>query len=126
LAAGASTTITLSIDANAESLAAGNYSDTGFFANTTTGNGDTTRAVALTVWQGPRLTLVPALEPAGWLIQVFGEPGQTITIQACADMTSWTAIHTAVLGSSGSVEYLDTDPGPDFPRFYRVEVELPQ
>ncbi|MDD2766025.1 MAG: trypsin-like peptidase domain-containing protein, partial [Opitutaceae bacterium] len=49
LAAGASTTVTVSINSNANSLAVGSYSDTVTFTNTTNHQGDTTRAVSLTV-----------------------------------------------------------------------------
>jgi hypothetical protein len=125
LPAGALTTVTVSINANADSLIAGSYSNIVSFLNSTTGNGNTTRAVALTVWQGPLLSLRHSLDPSGWLIQVFGEPGQVITIQACVDMTTWATIHTASLGPSGSVEYLDGDPTPEIPRFYRAVVEPP-
>jgi hypothetical protein len=49
LAAGASTSVAVSLNGNANSLEAGGYSDTVIFANTTTGNGNTTRGVRLTV-----------------------------------------------------------------------------
>jgi uncharacterized repeat protein (TIGR02543 family) len=49
LAAGASTTVTVSIGSGATSLAAGVYDDTVTFTNTTNGNGNTTRAVSLTI-----------------------------------------------------------------------------
>lgn len=49
LAAGASTTVTASINANANALNAGSYSDTVTFTNTTNSSGNTTRAVSLTV-----------------------------------------------------------------------------
>lgn len=44
-----SATVTVSINANANSLDPGSYSDTVMFTNTTNGNGDTERIVALTV-----------------------------------------------------------------------------
>jgi len=49
LAAGGSTNITATINANANSLAAGGYSDTIGFTNTTNGAGNTTRAVTLNI-----------------------------------------------------------------------------
>ncbi|MBN1491134.1 MAG: PKD domain-containing protein [Phycisphaerae bacterium] len=49
LAAGASTTVTVSINSGANSLAAGSHNDTVTFTNTTNGSGNTTRTVALTV-----------------------------------------------------------------------------
>ena len=54
LAAGANTTVTVSINGSANTLNVGSYSDTVTFTNTTNGNGDTTRGVALTVNPGVR------------------------------------------------------------------------
>jgi hypothetical protein len=49
LAAGDSTTVTVSLNSAADSLAAGSYNDTVSFVNTTTGNGNTSRSVSLLV-----------------------------------------------------------------------------
>jgi hypothetical protein len=49
LAPGSSTNVIASINANANSLSAGSYSDTVSFANTTNGAGNTTRSVNLSV-----------------------------------------------------------------------------
>ena len=50
LAANASTTVTVSINSNANSLTPGSYGDTVSFTNTTNGNGNNTRSVNLTVY----------------------------------------------------------------------------
>src|ERR1043166_2638294 len=49
LAPSSNTIVTVSINSNANSLSAGNYSDTVGFPNTTTGSGNTTRSVNLNV-----------------------------------------------------------------------------
>ncbi len=49
LAAGASTTVTVSINSNANNLGAGTYTGTVNFLNTSTGLGDTSRSVTLTI-----------------------------------------------------------------------------
>jgi hypothetical protein len=77
------------------------------------------------VWPAPRLALKPAQDAPGWLIQVFGEPGQVVTIQSCGDIASWTAIYTTSLGPDGTVEYLDSNPTPGISWFYRALVEMP-
>jgi hypothetical protein len=52
LVAGATVTVTASVNATANSLVAGNYSDTVTFTNATNGNGSTSRSIALTVTAG--------------------------------------------------------------------------
>src|SRR5439155_683779 len=49
LAPGSNTSVTVSINGNANTLAAGSYSDTVSFTNTTNGAGSTTRPVSLIV-----------------------------------------------------------------------------
>jgi hypothetical protein len=53
LAAGASTTVTVTINSTANSLAANTYNDTVIFTNTTNGDGNTSRGVMLTVASCP-------------------------------------------------------------------------
>ncbi len=53
LATGVTTTVTVSLNNAADSLTPGNYSDTVSFTNTTSGTGNTTRAVSLTVEAPP-------------------------------------------------------------------------
>lgn len=57
LAAGAATTVTVSINGSADSLAAGDYSDLVSFVNTTSGNGNTSRSVSLTVSREEELVI---------------------------------------------------------------------
>ncbi|MBI4685680.1 MAG: carboxypeptidase regulatory-like domain-containing protein [Nitrospirae bacterium] len=60
LSPGTSTTVTVSINSNANSLAPGNYVDLVNFTNTTNGNGDTNRTVNLTVnYSTPTITVGP-------------------------------------------------------------------
>ncbi len=66
LAAGGSSTVTVSINAGAGSLGAGIYSDTVTFTNTTNGSGNAARAVSLTVTApggGPTLYVAPLAGP---------------------------------------------------------------
>ncbi len=53
LAAGGTATVAVSVNSGANSLAAGSYSDTVTFTNTTNGTGNTTRPVSLTVSSAP-------------------------------------------------------------------------
>jgi Ca2+-binding RTX toxin-like protein len=88
LAAGASGTLTVSINGNANSLAPGNYGDTFTFTNTTNGVGNTTRAVNLTVTEAP-----PPVVEAG--------PNQTVlsgdAAVVAATFTGADGPHTALI-----------------------------
>lgn len=99
LAPGAATTVTVSINGNANSLAEGNYSDTISFTNATNGAGNTTRAVNLTVISaGPELTVSP--ETGSTFIGPNGGPfdpaSQSYTLSNSGGTTlNWTASNTA-------------------------------
>ncbi len=105
LAAGATATVTASINTAANALAAGTYNDTVTFTNTTNGSGNTARAVALTVNQGPDLSVVPASRDVSF---VAGTTTFAVS-NAGGGTLNWTATVVAggdwltiVSGSSGT------------------------
>lgn len=98
LAAGSSTTVTVSINSYADSLAAGDFSDSVGFENSTTGNGDTTRAIALTVNPPGQLEVTPAggLSSSGYVGHLFSPSSVTYTLANTGGTTlDWTASKTA-------------------------------
>jgi hypothetical protein len=110
LAAGASTTVTVSINANADSLTAGSYSDTVSFVNSTTGNGNTSRALALTVNAPGQLEVTPAggLSSSGTVGGPFSPSSISYTLSNSGGSSlSWTAGKTqnwvSLSASSGTL-----------------------
>ena len=99
LAPGAATSVTVSINGNANSLAKGNYSDTISFTNATNGAGTTTRAINLTVISADaELTVGP--ESGVTFIGPNGGPfdpaSQSYTLSNSGGATlNWTAGNTA-------------------------------
>jgi hypothetical protein len=97
LAAGASTTVTVSINSAANTLAAGTFNDTIIFSNTTNGTGNTTRAVALTVSAPGVLSVIPAtgLTSSGLTGGPFTPSSQAYTLQNTGGSSiNWTAAKT--------------------------------
>ena len=95
LAAGATTTVTVSFNAGANGLAAGPYTDTVTFTNTTNGNGNTTRSVNLTVNPTPgTLSVTPpdVLSSSGLPGGPFTPSSKTYTLQNTGGTSiNWTA-----------------------------------
>ncbi|MDB6006098.1 MAG: hypothetical protein JWR15_3085, partial [Prosthecobacter sp.] len=85
LAAGASATVTATINSNANSLTAASYSDTLTFTNSTNGAGNTTRAVSLVISStaptAPVITALPAYSQG---------TTKTLTWAAVSGATSYT------------------------------------
>jgi hypothetical protein len=82
LAGGGSTTITVSINSNANSLGAGTYNDTVTFTNTTNHQGDTTRSVTLQI-VAPTLAVTPTdgLSSSGSVGGPFTPSSKVYTLQ---------------------------------------------
>ncbi len=98
LAAGATATVTASINSGANSLAAGSYSDTVTFANTTNGTGNTTRAVGLTVNAAVSLSGIAISGPASVNESATGTFAVTAT-WSDGTTTSVTPAWTTTLGT---------------------------
>ena len=113
LAVGANTTVTVSINNNANSLAAGSYSGTVTFTNTTNGTGNATRSVSLAV-SAPAgvltgLTIgspstVPENSSASYTAMASWSDGSTSDVTASAgwsvDPTAYASISAGVLETS--------------------------
>jgi spore coat protein U-like protein len=95
---GASVTVTVSINAEANALAPGTYSDTVSFTNTTNGRGNTTRSVSLTVSAPPgALSVAPGdgLTSSGMVGGPFSPSSLAYTLQNTGGTTiAWTAAKT--------------------------------
>jgi len=114
LAAGANTTVTVSINSGANSLAAGSYSDTVTFTNTTNGTGNATRSVSLTVNAAPAAVLtgltigspssVPENSSASYTANATWSDGSTsnVTVSAVWSVSpaTYATINSGVLVTS--------------------------
>jgi len=94
LAAGASTTVTVSINSGANTLTPGSYSDTVSFTNTTDGKGSTKREVSLTVIPPGVLSVTPGdgLTSSGNEGGPFTPSSKTYTLKNTGGSSiNWTA-----------------------------------
>jgi hypothetical protein len=120
LAAGASATVTVSINSAANSLADGTYADIVNFVNITDGNGNTSRSLVLEI--RPALKFASVGKTAGGAFQmvILGPAGMPIVVEATVNLINWTSIATADIGENGSLTISDPDSVALPTRFYRV------
>ena len=102
LAAGASTAVIVSINSAASSLAAGSYSDTVSFSNTTNGLGNTSRIISLLVVSNAQTYTVTS-NPSGLLVNVDGTNVTTPRTFSWASGSSHTfSISSPQAGTNGT------------------------
>ncbi len=99
LAAGASTTVTASLNSSANSLAVGNYSDTITFTNTSNGSGSTTRGASLAVLS-TNANLSSLLLSNGALSPAFSSGTQSYTASVSNSVGSITITPTTQDGNA--------------------------
>ena len=104
LTAGATDTVTVSINSSANNLGIGSYSDTVSFSNTTNGNGNTSRAVSLNVTSNPDFVLWLKMDdsPADGALDSSGN-NNTLTCTNCP-----TLVPTGGMNGSGAYSFNGT------------------
>ncbi|MBI2929695.1 MAG: S8 family serine peptidase [Verrucomicrobia bacterium] len=120
LAAGATTTITVSVNAQANLLAAGEHTGTCRFLNLTTGASDAQREVRLTVDQPARLSALGYSSPGRFELSLNGTPGRTYLIEATTDLVNWTPVSTNTTAEDGTFRFVDAQYQPLGWRYYRA------
>jgi hypothetical protein len=123
LAAGAVTSVTVSINANADSLTAGNYNDTISFVNTTTGTGNSSRSVNLTVYstEVSPLYITNAMRLGDDFVLSFNtQTGRDYTVEYADSLPppAWTNLVT--LPGNGALVTVTNYDARAAQRYYRV------
>jgi hypothetical protein len=118
LAAGATTNVTVAVNTDADSLAAGRYGDTVFFTDTSNPTRPHVRHVELGVVL-VTMSLVKIDSTGQFQITLAGQPYQAYVIEASSNLAQWSAIETNTAGSDGRLLLLDGQPPQTRQRFYR-------
>lgn len=120
LAAGASATVTVSINSAAANLPDGNHADIVNFVNTTDGNGNTSRSLVLEIKLALQFASVGKTAGGAFQMVILGPAGMPIVVEATVNLINWTSILTADIGENGSLTISDPDSVALPTRFYRV------
>ena len=116
LAANASTSIVVLIDADAGALPVGSYNALMTFSNLTTA-AEFSREIALTV--NPIRLLVGNATNGAFEIIVQAQSNSTYVIEASTNLLDWTSVATNVAGTNGLWNYLEANTTSIPYRFYR-------
>ena len=125
LGGGASTYVTLSVNANANSLAAGVYSDTVGFTNLANGLGNTTRSATLVVTVHPPILLTnPRVLSGGRIAMTLqGMTNRVYSIVASSNLldrlTNWTEV-LRLTNTAGQTAFTNQPPA-NSRRYYRAK-----
>jgi hypothetical protein len=118
LGPGASTTVTVLLNASANSLSAGSYSDSVSFLNTADGTA-LSRSIEVAVAEPVfSLTLGESFS-AGLEVILSGQPLRSYVIEATPDWLGWTGVLTNATGEDGLLIFVDPEPARIERRFYR-------
>ncbi|MEI8079185.1 MAG: hypothetical protein WCH61_06115, partial [bacterium] len=125
LAGGARTNITVAINARANSLTAGVYTNMVTFTNLSSGLGNTTRSVSLSVAVHPpiQFTGVRLLTNSAIALTLQGIPGRVYSIVASTNLLNplinWAEVLR--LTNMGGQTVFTNQPPPSSPRYYRAK-----
>jgi hypothetical protein len=123
LAAGASTTVTVSINGNAASLTASSYSDTVNFVNTSTGNGNTSRSVSLAVNSADQLALYitnATLLGNDFVLSFNTQTGQDYTVEYADALPAPAWSNLITRPGNGALVTVTNQNARDGQRYFRV------
>jgi subtilisin family serine protease len=122
LAAGESSTITISINPSANDLAGGTYSETLAFANLSNGLGDDVRDILLNVRppQPAVLALAYSASDGRVQLQLHGDIGKSFILQVSSDLANWLPIFTNTISADGVFQFTDSPASPSPQRYYRA------
>ncbi len=120
LAEGATTSITVAINDQADLLPAGEHTNTCRFLNLTTGAGDAQREVRITVDQPASLNALGYSGAGRFELSLSGTPGRTYLIEATADLLNWTPVSTNTTAADGTFRFVDVQYQPLGWRYYRA------